>query len=186
MLRKFLLGTVAALGVVGASAVAQQWLNYPIVGGSSFCSSTVNSTCVNTVPAGPALPGTATVPTDINLPNGRSPQTAQTPVAVLGLGGIQNEVPTAGSQITLAKGVGRLLLKPAGTIASTLVKFPPSTVLYDGQVLIIASSQTVTLLTMSAGTGTTIAATAATTVTADAPIMLIYSAASATWFQIVP
>lgn len=186
MFRKFLLGSIAALTVVGVSAVAQQWLDFPIVGGSSFCSSTVNSTCVNTVPAGPTLPGTATVPVDTNFAAGRSPQTAKAPVAVVGLGGIQNEVPLAGGQITLGNGVGRLFLNPAGTIASALVKLPPASLLYDGQVLIIASSQTVTLFTISAGANTSIAATLATTVTADAPIVLIYSAASSTWFQIVP
>ena len=186
MLRKLLLGSIAALTVVGVSAVAQQWLDFPIVGGSSFCSSTVNSTCVNTVPAGPTLPGTATIPVDTNFPQGRSPQTAKAPVAVVGLGGIQNEAPLTGASITLGDGVGRLLLNPAGTIAAATVLLPSAANLYDGQVLIIASSQTVTTLTITAGSGTTIAATAAATVSADVPIEWIYSAASATWFQIVP
>ena len=84
MLKKVLLGSAAALFAVGF-AIGQQWLPFPIVGGSSFCSSTVNSTCVNTVPAGPTLPGTATIPVDTNFPQGRSPQTAKAPVAVVGL-----------------------------------------------------------------------------------------------------
>ena len=185
MLKKLLLGSAAAL-VIGGIAIAQQWFPYPVVGGSAFCSSTVNSTCVNTIPAGPTLPGTATIPVDTNFSGGRSPQTAKAPVAVVGLGGIQNETPLTGASVILNPGVGRLLLKPAGTIATLTVTLPASGWLYDGQVLIIASSQTVTTLTITAGSGTTIAATAATTVTADAPIEWIYSAASATWFQIVP
>ena len=185
MLKKILLGSAAALFVVGI-AIGQQWLPFPIVGGSSFCSSTVNSTCVNTVPAGPTLTGKETIPADTNLSGGRSPQTVKIPVPTLGLGGIQNIVPLTGTAYTVNQGVGRVLLNPAGTLASASLSLQPAANLVDGQVLIIASSQTITALTITAGSGTTIAATKATTVTADAPIVWIYSAANTEWFQIVP
>ncbi len=184
MLKKVLLGSVAALFVAGI-AIGQQWLPYPEVGGSSFCSSTVNANCVNTVPAGPAITGNETVPADTNLSGGRSPQTVKIPTSVLGLGGIQNIVPVTGTSYTAALGAGRILFNPAGTIAAASLILQPAANLNDGQILILATKQDITAFTLTAGSGTTIEE-ATTTLLNDGPVIYIYSAASTTWFKIAP
>ena len=75
-------------------------------------------------------------------------------------------------------------LNPAGTIATLTVTLPASTLLIDGQILLLATSQTVTSLTLTAGSGTTVNGTN-TTLTAAAPLMFVYSAASTTWLKII-
>lgn len=181
MLRKILLGSAIGLFAVGV-AIGQQWLPYPRAGGSSFCSSTVNNTCVNTVPAGPALTGAETIPADTNAANGVSPKTVVIPIGALS-GGVQNAAPLTNTQVDVKKGVGKVLLNPAGTIASLALVLPAKADLYDGQTIIIGSSQTVTSLSLVAGTNTTLA-TASTTVTAAAPLMYVYSDAASKWYKI--
>lgn len=84
MLKKFALAMVAVIGALAIPALAQQWVNLPIIGGASFCSSTVNTTCVNTVPAGPtSVTGIETIPLDTNLASGASPQLAKIPTLTL-------------------------------------------------------------------------------------------------------
>ena len=76
-----LLGTVAAGGVI---ALAQTFApNMPILGGPSYCGSTVNGVCQQTIPAGPGLTGNETVPADTNAPGGQNPQSGKIPVSVL-------------------------------------------------------------------------------------------------------
>lgn len=87
-MKKLLLGALALIGTL-TIAVAQQWLPYPVVGGASFCSSTVNATCVNTVPAGPSsITGIETIPADTNLLGANNiasvaPQTVKIPTLTL-------------------------------------------------------------------------------------------------------
>lgn len=193
MLKKLMLGGVAALFVVGAAAVAQQWLPYPQVGGSSFCSSTVNTSCVNTVPAGPALTGKETVPADTNASGGQSPQTVKIALTSLGAGPYQyvtgNDALTAGGVVANAA-TRYVILNPAGTIATYGVQFPgPTSALVDGQRFGFCSTQIVTALTLTAGGTATIngAPTAAvvpvTTGNASCPEW-IYVSSVTTWFRI--
>lgn len=98
------LGMAAAfLAVAGTLALAAgNWSTLPVVGGASFCASTVTgagglggitgqgqastgSICGQTVPAGPpALTGSETFPADTNLAGSAPPQTVVIPVGVLG------------------------------------------------------------------------------------------------------
>lgn len=95
------LGLVAVLGVP-LSFAAGMWSTLPVVGGSSFCASTVTGTgglggitgqgqgstgsiCGVTVPAGPpAITGVEIFPADTQLTGGAPPQTVAVPIGSLG------------------------------------------------------------------------------------------------------
>jgi len=163
------LGLALIATVITGFAMAGIWNNsYSIVGGAAYCSSTVNAICVNTVAAGPtAVTGNETIPADTNI-GASGVQSVKIPIASLG-GGVQNAAPLTATSITITQGISKLILNPAGTIATLTVVFPASTLLYDGQLLTLVSSQTVTTLTITAGSGTTVNGTN-TTLTAAAPL----------------
>ena len=181
MLKKFLLALAAA--ALPSLAMAQTFApDMPIIGGASYCFTTVNGVCTRTIPAGPAQTGKETIPADTNI-GASGVQSVKIPIASLG-GGVQNAAPLTATSITITQGISKLILNPAGTIATLTVVFPASTLLYDGQLLTLVSSQTVTTLTITAGSGTTVNGTN-TTLTAAAPLQFMYSTASATWIKII-
>lgn len=165
---------------------------YPIVGGSSYCNSSVNGSCVSTIPAGPSPLGTERVPADTGLGQGRNPQTALLPSVALGGGAIQYAEPLTTETVTVAAAgagtpaatttTGTLILKPAGTIAALTVVLPPASALVDNQKLTITSTQIVTALTLTAGSGTSLG-TAVTALAAGTPVSFIYRAADKTWYR---
>lgn len=155
MLKRLLLAGFAIALTASAVAIAQQWPNIPIVGGASYCASTVNAVCVSTIPAGPALTGDETIPADTNVV-GSGPATVKIDVNTLGAGPYQYNAPLTGASLTLTAKQRRLILEPAGTIAALTVTFPAATALQDNQLMGICSTQTVTALTLTAGAGTTI------------------------------
>lgn len=90
---------MAALGLIAAAAVSSVALaaglfpGFPIVGGSSYCSSysgtggggTFGTVCNSTVPAGPAVTtGTELIPADTGLASGQQPQTVLIPSSLVG------------------------------------------------------------------------------------------------------
>lgn len=151
------LALVALLSVASlATAFAQSWPNVPIIGGASYCQSTVNGACVSTIPAGPALSGSETIPADTNASQGQSPQTAKLNIQTIGGGTYQYAAPLTGATITATNLNNQLIIEPAGTIAALTVVFPAATTLLDGQSLGLCGTQIVTTLTMTAGSGTTI------------------------------
>ena len=190
MLRKFLLGSIAALTVVGVSAVAQQWLPFPIVGGSSFCASTVNNTCVSTIPAGPTvITGNETIPGDTNLSGGRAPQTVKFSMASLNLLPVAYESITAGSAFytyTFPNTTGTVIFTASGTISDERVTAPPNPV--DGQKVTVSSTHTITAFQFIANTGQTLAVTTPTVLTASTTVPQGYSwryrASDAKWYRV--
>lgn len=98
------LGCSAAFlaAMAGVAWSAGNWSTLPVVGGSSFCASTVTGTgnlggitgqgqgtigsiCAQTVPAGPPeLTGAEMIPADTNLAGGAPPQTVVIPSALAG------------------------------------------------------------------------------------------------------
>lgn len=64
------------------------------------------------------------------------------------------QTPSTGFAITIGNTVGRLLLDPAGTLATGTITMPATPL--DGQVVKIASTQAITALTLSPNTGQTI------------------------------
>jgi hypothetical protein len=192
-MKKLLLAAVFTIAGIANAFAGGVYAQYPQVGNtqsttsppgpaySNTCTSFGNNNVCNQYqPFGPtAAPGTAYFPADTGLPGGQNPQTVTIPLALTGAT-VVDAAPLTGASITMGTGVVKLLLDPAGTIAALTVVTAPATALFDGQELQISSSQTVTALTLTAGTGTTIVPTI-TTVGSAAPVNLVYHAATAKW-----
>jgi hypothetical protein len=187
MFKKLSLYLAALVATVSIAFAGGAFNGFPIVGdttGTVTCLSFGNNgVCNQFSPAGPAnLVGSATIPADTNVQGAAAPTNPATVniPAVLTAATSIDAAPLTGTSITMPNGIAKLLLDPAGTIAALTVVTSPATALVDGQELQISSSQTVTALTVTPGTGTTLAATV-TTVGASAPVDLVYHAASAKW-----
>ncbi len=185
------LGLALVLTLVSAAAIAGFWnTQFPILGGASFCGSTVNASCVSTIPAGPTvMTGNETVPGDTNLTGGANPQTVQIPVRLLGGGAFTYNVPVTGDSITIAATTRRLIVNPAGTIANLTIVTPAATTLYNGQVLGLCTTQIVSTLTTTAGAGTTVngaptALLVPVTTGGASCVEWIYRTADTTWYRI--
>ena len=92
-------------------------------------------------------------------------------------------VPTTGFSKTITSYTSMLLINPAGTLATGTIVFPASTACVSGQKLTIATSQTITSLTMTAGSGTTING-ALTTLLANTSAKWIYNTAGTRWYRL--
>ena len=155
---KALLVTLAAMlaASVIAYAAGSFTQNFPIVGSPSYCGSTENGNCVLTVPAGPALTGNETLPADTNVTQGQGPSSVAIDITSLGAGPYQYNAPLTGATLTMTAQQRRLIIDPAGTIAALTVVFPTAATLIDNQLMGICTTQIVTALTLTAGSGTTI------------------------------
>lgn len=187
----------AALGSVAAFA-AGNWSTLPIVGGSSFCASTVTGTgslggitnqgqgttgsiCAQTVPAGPpSLTGAEQFPADTHITGSGPPQTVVVTTCQMGAGAYSLVSATAGAD-TIANQVCYYLIDGLGAVAALTVTMPSAPL--DGQILRIGSTIAVTTLTMSAAAGQTLKG-AATSATANAAVgAWIYRATNTTWYR---
>lgn len=188
--------TLAAIvASVAVALAAGNFSTYPIVGNPAFCSGNViagvpgtATVCDSNVPAGPAaLTGNELIPADTGLPSGQQPQTVVVPARLLGGGATQFATPLTGASLTAAAGETTMLLDPAGTIAALTVTLPAVGGLIDGQKWRLASSQTVTALTLTPGSGTTIAQAPTTiTVSTTAPYNyeFVYRASTTKWYRL--
>lgn len=202
-IKKIALGAIAALALLSAAAHAGGvFSQYPQVGNiqntqnppgpaySTTCESFGNnSVCNQFQPYGPtALTGNEYIPADTGLPGGQNPQTITVPIILLGAGNTNYSTPLTGTTVTAAATDSTILLEPAGTIAALTVALPAATALKDGQTIRIASTQTITALTLTPGTGTTIANPGATALTVSATTAynyeLMYKASTAKWYRI--
>jgi hypothetical protein len=178
-----------ALVAIGGIGIAGTWnTQFPIINGASYCGSTVNNSCVSTIPAGPALTGSETIPADTNLTAGQNPQTAIIPIRVLGGGATQYSVPVTTNTVTIAATTRQVIVNPAGTIAALTLTFPAATGLLDGQRIGFCTTQIITTLTTNAGSGTTLSnAPSAMLVPvatgAASCVEWIYVASATTWFR---
>src|SRR4051812_3892672 len=146
MFKRILPAAIVFAGL-GIAAYAQTFApNMPIIGGSSYFQSTVNATCVSTVPAGPAVTGAETIPADTNAASGQQPQAGKMSILTLGGGVLTYNVPVNGDTITLTNVTRQLIVEPAGTIAGLTVVLPAATTLLNGQRLGICGTQIVTTL----------------------------------------
>jgi hypothetical protein len=93
-------------------------------------------------------------------------------------------VPTTGFSKTVTSNTSTLLINPAGTLATGTITFPASTACVNGQELQIASSQTITALTVTAGSGTTING-APSTILANTSFKYIYNTSGTTWYRLI-
>ena len=155
MFKKIGLTLIAFLAAGSIAAFAGMWPNFPIIGGASYCSSTVNGVCVNTVPAGPALTGNETIPADTNASGGQSPQTALLSLADVHALPLAVQVVTQSPSVAGATDIsasnisGGILYTSTATITQASITLPALPV--DKQTYSIASNRTITLLVVNAG-----------------------------------
>lgn len=188
---KRLLATFAAIFAAGGiAALAQTFApNMPIIGGNSYCSSTVNASCVNTVPAGPAVSGAETIPADTNAASGQMPQSGKIAAQTLGLGTLDYYTPVTTDTVTALYTTRQVIVNPAGTIAAMTFVTPASTNLLNGQRLGLCTTQIVTTLTITAGSGTTVsngptALLVPVATGAGSCVEWIYRTANTTWYRV--
>lgn len=163
MLKKLSLGL---LGLVCAATLAfagGAFQGYPLVGGdgvSNCLSFGNNGVCNQFQPAGPSsITGNETIAADTNVQGAGSsgnPATVAIDITSLGAGPYQYVAPLTGASVTLTAQQRRLIIDPAGTIAALTVVFPAATTLVDNQLIGLCSTQVVTALTITNGTGTTV------------------------------
>jgi hypothetical protein len=190
MIKRLLAAAAAVVACASLAVVAQTFApNFPIVGGSSYCSQTTNASCVNTVPAGPAMTGNETVPADTNVAGNASVPTAvKITLPALGAGTLDYYVSVNGDTVTATGQTRQLIIKPAGTIAGLTVVFPAATALINGQRLGLCTTQIVTTLTTTAGSGTTVsnaptALLVPVATGAGSCVEWIYRTADTTWYR---
>lgn len=177
----------------GGLAFAGIWNeSYPIVGGSSYCASKVNNVCNSTIAAGPTvLTGNETIPADTGLTSGQVPQTVLIPVGRLGAGPTTYNTPVTTASITITANTRRLIVTPAGTIAEMTLVFPTSTLLAnaDNQLFGFCTTQIISALTVTAGSGTTVsnaptAMLVPVATGAGSCVEWIYRLSATTWYRV--
>lgn len=190
MTKKILAGFVGLVAFTGIALGLGNWFGLPIIGGASYCSTTVNGSCTQTVPAGPtAVTGSELVPADTQLSQGRSPQTAYLSMRALNAAPITYNLCAAATCGTVQVGdnAGGVLLDYSTTITSATVNLPLLPM--DGQQVSIASAFTVSTLAVTAtGTGQSLAVTTPTVLTASTTVpqgyKYVYVAASLKWYRV--
>lgn len=185
MLKKIGYSLAGLVATVAIAAAAGLYQGYPIVGGASYCETTVNNVCVQTIPAGPSLlSGTEKVAADTQLSGGRSPQTVLINTSTL-MGNTTSLQTGATITYTVAAGVSNVVLSHSGTITSAAITAPAAPI--DGQRVKIGSDQTVTTFSFVANTGQTLSVSTPTVLTASTTVPqgyeFIYVASTAKWYR---
>lgn len=197
MFKRYILPVLTILCVAGVAALAQTFApSLPAVNSPSYCSSTVNNVCVNTVPAGPALTGAETIPADTNLAGGRNPQAVKIPISILGLSlpAVFETHPTTASSVTITNNVGLLFVTTATTTKAGLTVTMPSAPL-DGQKFVLATDRIISAIGFSPNSGQTINGTPQasftlspqniTTTAGATSLTWMYRASNTTWYRII-
>lgn len=170
-------GLCALLVTSGLVFAAGSFSTLPIIGGASYCASTVSGTgslggitnqgqgttgsiCAQTVPAGPpALTGTEVIPADLFTPGttqaaAGQPQTAIIPVTALGngYGGTVVNTTTGAQSPVVANGISTYIYAGAGTATFTTFTFPPNPMQNQKLCIVDAGTGIVTLSSLLVGT----------------------------------
>lgn len=167
-MKKLKIGLAAFALIAFAGIVSAQqglWSNFPIVGGAAYCSSTTNSVCTNTVPAGPTvITGNETIPANTNLSQGRNPQNVLLKPANLNALPITWVTVTSSSPTAISASniQGGVFYVATGTITSANLTLPLGAI--DGQQFVLSANRTITTLTISAPAGDTLGNSASPTV----------------------
>lgn len=185
-MKKFLLATVALLGLSGVALADQGYFGFPVLGtpANTACVSFVNGVCAQFQgPSEPSLTGLEVIPADTNQPQGMVPQTIDIPLTALGAGFISYQSPLTGVTLTTVAGTSKLVLTPAGTIAALTVALPPAVGNTEGATFTIGSSQVVTALTVTAGAGNTLISSP-TTIAANGSVTFVWRASNSSWYAL--
>jgi len=201
-IKKILITAGLSLSLVAAAHAGGVFSQYPQVGNiqntqnppgpaySTTCESTGNNgVCNQYQPFGPStLTGNEYIPADTGLHGGQNPQTVTVPIILLGAGNTNYSTPLTGTTVTVAPTDSTVLVEPAGTIAALTVALPAASTLKDGQTLRVVSTQNITALTMTPGTGSTMANPGATALTVSGTTAynyeFMYRVATAKWYRI--
>ncbi len=176
----------------------------PIMGGPSFCASTVTGTgslggitgqgqgstgsiCGQTIPAGPNLSGAEIFQLDTGISGGAPPQTAAVRICQLGGGAATYNSPLGGvTTATIPDNTCYYMFNGTVAFSPFTLTMPPNPI--DGQLLEVCSDTTIASLTLSANTTVVStqaiknAPTALTTSTTGAYCYrFIYRVADTTW-----
>jgi hypothetical protein len=157
--RSFGLGIAALFAVVSAANADGFFSKWPVVSGAAYCALFAGdgTTCVGNVPAGPtALTGNERIALDTKLPSGQSPQSVLASPASLGAGPTQYSVPVTTNSITILPTTRQVIVNPAGTIAALTIVTPAAAAMVDNQRIGFCTTQIITTLTVTAGTGVTV------------------------------
>jgi hypothetical protein len=178
---------VSSLGVIpngtAQTANVRVFNNSDLTAAAAFCNFQVSNTFVvldsNIINAGTQLPialsiaGVAKLTVDVNgntiLANAQADKSYSL------------QVPTTGFTITIGNNISTLLLNPAGTLATGTITMPATPI--DGQIVRLATTQTITALTVSPNAGQTISGNV-TTLTAAAPATYMYNLSGTKWYHI--
>lgn len=151
----------AVAGLIASAAIAiaaGAFQGYPLIGdttGTTCLSYGNNSVCNQFRPAANSIiTGNEQIPADTGT--NAQPNTVLIPASSLGAGPYAYNAPLTAASITVTSPTRRLILEPAGTIAALTVVFPAATALNDNQLFGLCTTQIVTALTLTAGSGTTI------------------------------
>lgn len=173
----------------------------PIIGGASFCASTVTGTgglggitgqgqgstgsiCGQTVPAGPpSLTGAELFPADTGAGgNGGGAATAVVTTCQMGAGAYTLVSPWTGTTATIPNQTCYYYVGGTTTVTTLTLTMPSAPL--DGQTVVLASTVAITTLSVIANTGQTIAAGGPTSAVANTSVgKWIYNASLKTWFR---
>lgn len=202
-LRKGLIAFAALVAMVTTAAYAAgMFSTLPIIGGSSFCASTVTGTgglggvtgqgqgstgsiCGQTVPAGPpSLTGAELIPLDTGAGgNGGLPATAVVTTCQMAGGAYTLVTPWSGTTATVPNQTCYYIVGGTTTVSSITLTMPSAPL--DGQTLVLASTVAITTLSVVANTGQIIAANGPTSASANTTVAKwIYNASVKTWFRV--
>lgn len=126
------------------------------------------------------LTGAERIAADTGLTSGENPACVAIAPAMLSAGALQLEVPLTGFSIQADDGVSRVLLNPAGTLATGTFTFPANPI--EGQEMLLSSTQTQTALTVAAPSGYTITGTAVTALVAVTEVAWVYT--DTVWYRV--
>ncbi len=158
-LTRFGLGLVALVAATAIAHAEGMFSKLPIVSGSQFCALYAGdgTTCAGYVPAGPTtVTGNELIPADTKLSNGASPQTVNLKPASMGFGPTQYSTPVTTNSITILSATRQGVVEPAGTIAALTLVTPAASAMVDGQRIGFCTTQIISTLTVTAGTGVTV------------------------------
>ena len=190
---------------------AGNYSTYPIVGGASFCVSTVGvngqqgntgqgggvagvagSYCAQTVPAGPSIvTGSELVPADTAQAGGAPPQSVVLPMASLNALPItvSTVVSSAITPLTATNLTGGFILHSTGAISQVSIVLPAAPI--DGQQFAISADQSVTALSMLTATTATAGQLVknsptgiTSSTTASYGYRFLYNLAGNTWYRL--
>lgn len=204
MFKKLFLGTAAVAAVAGllampSSLIAQMgmFFGYPIVGGASYCITTLNPAppnangngagqtgqCVATAPAGPtSLTGNELYIVQTNVAGTQQPQSVYVPQVLAAAGAYSVVVPVTTNNVVVPTNISTLIISPAGTIAALTLTMPVGEA--DGSIVTVLFTATVTTLTVAANGSATFSSTPPTTALNGASLTYMYNATLNEWFKL--